>query len=292
MKTNKLLRVTTSDGLYLHGYYMPSVNKDVALLHIHGMEGNFYQDYFVHVLMNKLEENGVGFLTVNTRGNGKDTDFNTVSGKIVRVGSRYELLEEAHLDITAWLKVLIDEGYKKIILQGHSAGTVKVVRYLFEGELKNKIDKLILLSPIDPLGFRIAKGRNNIEDFLKKAQAMVDEGKGDELVAPEFDHDVLSYKTFVSWYKRDDFGKMFEFCSPEYDFPILKQIKVPTKIIAGSKDEYLHPSNPEHPEEAMDILLKNIPDSKGKIIEGAVHSFKPREDIMAMEVSDSVLENK
>ena len=289
MNKNKLLQITTSDGLFLHGYYMPSESKKVALLHIHGMEGNFYQDNFVHTLTKELEENEIGFLTVNTRGDGKDTDFNTVSGEIVRVGSRYELLEEAHLDITAWIKFLVDEGYKELILQGHSAGTVKVVRYLFEGELKDKVNKLILLSPIDPLGFRIANGRNNIEDFLRKAQNKVDDGNGDELITSEFDHDVLSYRTFVSWYRRDDLGKMFEFCDTHYDFPVLKQINIPTKIITGSKDEYLHPSNPEHPEEAMNILLNNIPNSKGKIIEGSVHSFKPHEDVMVDEVITFIL---
>ncbi len=292
MKNNKLLQITTSDGLYLHGYYAPSEDKRLGVLYIHGMEGNFYQDNFIHILADKFEEDGVGLLTVNTRGNGKETDLNTVDGNIKRIGSRYELLDESHLDITDWIKFLISEDYKEIILMGHSAGAVKVVRYLFEGELKEKVNKIILLSPIDPLGYRIAKGRNDIEGFLKKAQTKVDEGKGDELVTSEFDHDILSYKTFISWYKQDELGRMFEFCTKDYDFPILKQIKIPTKIIVGSKDEYFHPGNLEHPEEAMEILLKNIPYSIGKIIEGAVHSFKPHEEVMAKEVCSFVLDNQ
>lgn len=288
---NKLLQVSTSDGLYLHGYYIPSEDKKVGVLHIHGFESNFYQNNFVHFLANESEAKGIGFLTVNTRGNGKDTDFFTVDGKYKRIGSRYEVLEEAHLDITAWLKFLINEGYKEIVLQGHSGGTMKVVRYLFEGELRDRVNKLILLSPIDPLGARLAKGRSDIEGFFKKAQAKVAEGKGDELITPEFDHDVLSYATFISWYKQDDLGRIFEFCSPKYDFPILKQIKIPTKVIVGSKDEYFHPCNPEHPEEAMQILLKNISKSTGRIINGAVHSYKLYEDKMAKEVSQFVLGN-
>ena len=46
----RLLQATTSDGLYLHGYYVPSKNKKTAILHIHGFEGNFYENNFVHVL--------------------------------------------------------------------------------------------------------------------------------------------------------------------------------------------------------------------------------------------------
>ncbi len=292
MRANKLLQITSSDGLYLHGYYAPTGNKKVGVIYIHENEGNFYQDNYVYNLLDKFEENNIAFLGVNNRGNGKDTDFDTTDGKGRRIGSRYEILEESHLDITPCVKFLVDDGYSEIVLMGHSAGTVKAVRYLFEGELKEKVSKLILLSPIDPLGFRIAKGRKDIEDFLNKAQAKVDESKGEEIVTPDFDHDILSYNTFISWYKRGDLGRMFEFCSPTYDFPILKQIEIPTKIIVGSKDEYFYPLNPEHPEEAMNILLRNISNSSGKIIEGAVHSFKPHEDVMVDEVSSFVLFNQ
>lgn len=291
MKKNKLLQISTSDGLYLHGYYVPTESKKVGVLHIHGFESNFYENNFVHILANEMEEKEIGFLAANTRGNGKDTDFNTVDGKCKRVGARYELLEEAHLDITAWLKFLLDEGYREIVLMGHSLGTIKAVRYLFEGEHKGKINKLILLSPFDKKGMMASSGRKDIEGLLDKAQKMVNDGKGDELTTPEFEEGVMSYKTFISWYKQDNFGRMFEFCTPNYGFPILKQIRIPTKIVVGSKDEYFHLSNPEHPEEAMGLLLKNIPNSRGKIIEGAVHSFKPHEEIMTKEVSGFVIDN-
>lgn len=283
MNKNKLLQISTSDGLYLHGYYVPSENKNIGVLHIHGFEGNFYENKFVHVLADKMEQSGVGFLTVNTRGNGRDTDFNTVDGKCKTIGARYELLEEAHLDITAWLNFLIDEGYKKIVLMGHSLGTMKAVRYLVEGELKDKINNLVLLAPFDKKGYMIIQ-KLDTEALLEKAQKMVDEGKGNELITPEFGDGITSYKTFMSWYKQDDLGRMFEFSSPQYEFPILKQINIPTKIVVGSKDEYFYPTSPNHPEEAMAILLKNIQNSEGKIIEGAVHSFNPHQELMADEV--------
>lgn len=237
--------------------------KKMAVLHIHGFEGNFYENNFIYSLINV------------TDGNWK------------KIGARYELLEEAHLDISAWIQFLIDEGYEQIILMDHSLGTVKVVRYLFEGEYKNKISKLILLCPFDKKGLMIASNRN-IEDLLIKAEIQINQGNGNELVTKEFEDIEISYKTFISWYKQDDLGRMFEFSSKNYDFPILKQIKVQTKIIVGSKDEYFYQSNPGYPEEAMEILLKNIPNSKGRIIKQAVHSFKPHENEMAKEIREFV----
>lgn len=289
---NKMLQVETSDGIYLHGYHVPTNTKDAVVLHIHGFEGNFYENNFVYVLEEKLRESDIGFLTVNTRGNGKDTDFNTSKGNLKRIGARFELLEEAHLDITAWIDFLVKFGYKRIILQGHSLGTMKVVRYLSEGKYKNQLDKLILLAPFDKKGLMYSTGRNNIGDLLERAKKKIDEGKGEELITSDFEEITLSYKTFVSWYNQDDLGRVFEFCTKDYDFPVLKKINVPTKIIVGSDDEYFYQSNPEHPEEAMQVLLKYIPKVKGKIIDGAVHSFSPHEDVMADEVVKFVLGEK
>lgn len=291
MGNNILVRISTQDGIYLHGYYVPSEEKKVAVLNIHGMYGNFYEVNYVSVLADELEKNRVVFLTVNTRGNGKDTDFDTVDGKIKRIGSRYELLEEAHIDITGWINFLINEGYSKIVLIGHSAGTLKIVRYLFEGELKDKVSKLILLAPIDALGARIANGRSDIAEFLKKAQEKVNKGRGEELITPEFDHDVLSYQTFISWYKQDNLSRMFEFFNKDYDFPLLKKIKIPTKIIVGSKDKFFHPSNPEHLKEAMEILLKNIPNVTGMIIENTDHCFVSHENDLVNEIKGFILSN-
>ena len=287
-KHNQLVQISTSDGLYLHGFYVPSIDKKTAVLHIHGFEGNFYENNFVHVLIKEMENRGIGFLTVNTRGNGRDTDFNTVEGSYKKIGARYELLEDAHLDITAWLEFLIKEGYSNIILMGHSLGTVKVTRYLFEGELRNKIFKLILLAPFDKKGYMIVQGLDT-HKLLEKAQVMITEGKGDELITSDFGDGITSYKTFISWYKQDDLGRMFEFSSKDYDFPILKQIKIPTKVIVGSKDEYFYPTDTQHFEDAMNVILNSIGDCQGKIIEDSIHSFKPHEDIMAKEVVDFVL---
>ena len=286
------MRVTTSDGLYLHGYYVSSSRKNTAVLHIHGFEGNFYENWFVHILAKRVEDADIAFLTVNTRGNGKDTDFNTTDGKMQRVGAHYELLEDAHKDITAWIEFLLHEGYSQIILQGHSLGTYKAVRYLFEGDHKEKINKLILLAPFDKKALVESFTKCNIKKLLTMAQKKIEEGKGDEIITRDFETIDLSYKTYVSWYKQDDLGRIFEFCNQAYNFSILHKISIPTKVIVGSKDEYFHISNPEHPEEAINILLQHIPNAQGKIINDALHSFQPHEEELANEIIHFVLEQK
>lgn len=287
MDKNKIVQVATSDGLYLQGYFAPKEGK-TALLHIHGFEGNFYENKFVQLLAEELDKENITFLSVNTRGCEKIKDFNTTDGETKTVGARYELLEDSHIDIGAWIRFLLEKGYEDIILSGHSLGTYKVVRYLLTGKSKNSIKKLILLSPFDKEGSMRAYTKTPVKELIKKAQKIVKEGRGDEMITEEFEAIVVSYKTWLSWYSQDELGRVFEFVSKDYDFPALKKINVPTKIIVGTKDEFFHQSNPDHPEEAMDVLLKHIPNSEGKLIEGSVHSFAPHEDILAKEVVEFI----
>jgi len=247
---NQLLQISTSDGLYLHGFYCPTDDKKVAILHIHGFEGNFYENNFIYSLIKATKKNNIAFLTVNTRGNNKNSDFNTIDGKYTTIGSWNELLEEAHLDISAWIKFLLDEGYQEIILQGHSLGTIKVIRYLFEGKYKDKINKLVLLAPFEK--------RSLPSD--------------------------LSPKTGKSWDNQSDLSRIFDFSATDYNFPILKQIKIPTKIIVGEKDPCFFPSDKNNYRKAMDILLTHISNSQGVFIPNALHSFSPNEDLMSKEV--------
>ena len=222
IKSRSLVQVTTEDELCLQGYFSPKSSKS-ALLHIHGFEGNFYENYFVQALSRRLGEEDTTFFVVNTRGCEKIKASNTASGKYETVGARYELLEDSPIDINAWIEFLNKEGYEEIILCGHSLGAMKIVRYLTEGKYADKVKKLILLSPFDKKGTLKTYTKTPIDELLKKAQNMVDKGEGNEMITNEFDEIVVSYKTYIRWYKQDELGRMFEYMSEDYDFPALKK---------------------------------------------------------------------
>lgn len=282
-----LVETVTSDTLILHAYYIPADSK-TAVLHIHGFEGNFYENHFVHVLADTFSSNKIPFLAVNTRGNNTTTYINTTDGKEVTIGAHLELLHEAYRDIDAWIEFLLDKGYEDIVLCGHSLGTIKAVRYLFEGTHIDRVKKLILLAPFDKTSWINKKSHGHWQEYLKIAQEKVAEGKGEERIPADWDASPYSYQTYVSWNEDTELSKMFDFYNKNYHFPVLKKITVPTKIVVGSIDPAFHPSNSDNPQEAMDVLLKNIPNSQGKLIKGAVHSFAPHEQIMAEAVSDFV----
>ena len=76
-------------------------------------------------------------------------DTKTKSGN--PIGCTYELFNNCLEDLQAYIDWAKSEGYKHIILGGHSYGANKVVYYLSKNQ-NEKIDKYILISPTD-VGF-------------------------------------------------------------------------------------------------------------------------------------------
>ncbi len=280
----ELVKTTTADGLYLHGLLKRGDKAKYAILHIHGFEGDFFTNKFIPVESSALKDNGYSFLSVQTRGSSSECELDKTDGTTQMYGAHYELLKEAYHDIDAWIEFLVEKGYHKIILQGHSLGTIKIVRYLAEGSHTKFVDKLILLSPTDvhSLVGMVTKGK--YKDYVRTSKQKVDQGKGLEKTPDEYADLRLSYQTYVSWFTFDHFGKMFNFGDPENNFMILNKIDIPVKAIVGDKDEYFHPSDPKDPQEAMDMLKLNINSFDYKIIEGAGHRYEDKEHELAQEI--------
>lgn len=284
----EVVRTTTADNLVLSGLLSEGDKHKPLVLHIHGFEGDFFTHEFISAISENLHKNNVAFLSVQTRGTANEFLYKSITGDWKQYGAHFELLEEAYLDIDAWVQFAHSMGYSDVVLQGHSLGTIKVVRYLFEGKHKERVRKLILLAPFDRtyLIERFASGK--WQEFVMIAKQKVSEGKGGEIIPTEFDEVVMSYKTYVSWHDENDFQHMYDFFDEHYTFPILNKIETPVKVIVGTKDEYFHPSNAEHPEEAIEALKANIKDFQYKLIENAEHSYTGYENIVADEVVNFV----
>lgn len=284
------IQVTTKDQFKLNGLYKVGDKTKPAVIMIHGFTSDFYSHKFYHSISQKLEAQGNAVILAQTRGTGIVTEFLKTDGSGEHVGSYYEKIEEGHLDITAFIKFLFDEGYSEIILTGHSLGTIKSVRYLFEGEYKDKIKKLILLAPFDKNAFMEVKAPNKWYEFVEIAKQKIEDGKEKEFVpVPEYEDFAMSYQTFYSWYIQDDLSCMWDFYRRDYDFPTMKKINIPTKVIIGSKDEYLsYAGFGTTTESCMEIIKKNIKDCETVIIEGSEHCYGGFEDQVADEVANFV----
>lgn len=64
----KLLYIWTKGGLRLQGVHYVSRKKDVCALVVHGMSGNILENYWAHVLGEKLSGSGIGCVYGHNRG--------------------------------------------------------------------------------------------------------------------------------------------------------------------------------------------------------------------------------
>jgi predicted alpha/beta-fold hydrolase len=197
MKNIQLIQTETSDNLILNGLFKEVPNSKSIVILIHGFTTDFYTHKFFHSIQDKLEESGVSSVAIQTRGTGMHTEF-LKSGREdgVNLGSFHEKLEEAHLDISAWIKTLTALGYENIYLAGHSLGTIKTVRYLYEGEYKDKIKKIILLAPFDKNAYVENKTEGEWKrSHIQIAKEMIDNGKEEEVIPDTFDDFPMTYQT-------------------------------------------------------------------------------------------------
>ena len=76
-----ILYTWTEDGLRLQGVHYEPEAKDLGVLFVHGMSGNFIENYFANVLGKSLVESGIGFLYGHNRGHSHINDTATKETK-------------------------------------------------------------------------------------------------------------------------------------------------------------------------------------------------------------------
>ena len=263
-------RISTSDNLELHGLvYSPNKKTKKAVLQVHGMAGNFYENRFLDYLAKGFTDNGYAFAVFNTHGHDYTADFRKTGikeEKFVRVGDSYEKFEDCILDIEAAMNFLDKKGYTDIILAGHSLGCLKIAYY--QG-LKNnkKVRALIFESPPDMSAD--ARREHNFNKLFSIAKEMVNKNKDNELLPETIMDCPLSAATFLSLFDSANI-KIFNIASKEKS--ILSDINLPIFYILGGKDVVLIKS-PEEDIAIIKSLATSCPRFEYHIIEDSLHSY-------------------
>jgi alpha-beta hydrolase superfamily lysophospholipase len=195
------IRFKASDSVELRGW-LSNETGEITVIHIHGMSGNGYENYFLDNLREMFSKNNISFFTIDTRGSGiissfwKDGDENSWGEDTKSGGSCYEIFEESKFDIQGAIDYLKTLGKRKFVLMGHSLGCSKVVNFLLNEN--PEVIGAILLAPTDMVGW--ANTDPNNKAYLQRAKKLLSKGKGEELVAAEcwLDKTPLSAQTYPS----------------------------------------------------------------------------------------------
>lgn len=290
----KLEYTWTQDNLRLMGAHYP-VNDDTCVLEVHGMSGNFIENYYANVLGEKLSTQGYGFIYGHNRGYCHVNDIATKpinpednSWNYTRLGVTYELFEDSPKDIAAWVATVSELGYKRIILLGHSLGCNKIIYYLSKNPNAN-IAGVILASPPDLVGSaKSEKYTTSHNTLYTQAQELVTANKPRQLLdGMLWDWYEMSAQTYLSLFSEEGLADNLPVLRNPLTFEQLATIQQPILNIVGEHDDIkIRDLNQD-----MELIRSKAtacPDFQIQFIEGASHNYENREDAFASVISEWV----
>jgi pimeloyl-ACP methyl ester carboxylesterase len=284
----ELVRIEAGDGLELVGLYAapPGGTARRAILHTHGLAGNFYENRFIADVCDAALVKGIAFLVTNNRGHDYRSD--NLKGQGLETtylpgGSTLDIMEDCVHDLSGGAGFLAERGHDEIYFEGHSLGCSKIVYYLSEvGD--PRCAGLILISPPEMFGLQDDQAETSREEVLARARALVRDGKGDALL--EVGRDVLhSAATFVSMYGDPSATDIFPFrLGSDGDYRRLASVSCPILVTYGDVDEAVNVPV----EEAASLIEKmatSAPRVESVIVRGASHAYWGHEDELATAVA-------
>ena len=141
----ELLSVVNSAGLVLDGIVFNPRDARLAIVHVHGSLGNFYQQPFIRVFANSLARHGIALLSFNLTGHDGLSEGYKTDREMRYVGGSLARFETCLDDLDVLLR-FAGSICPRVALQGHSLGCDRV---LFYARRRATHIPLILLSPCD-----------------------------------------------------------------------------------------------------------------------------------------------
>ena len=281
----EFIRFFTADGLELQGLYLPAGRAGApAALHVHGLDGNFYENRFVEAMADAYHRRGSAFLTFNNRGHDYISDIIVQTGDgppgYRQVGGMYETLAECVQDIRGAVNWLAGRGHHRLILQGHSHGALKAVHYL-HATGDRAVTALALLSPSDDFALARQKLGERFEAGRALAADMVANGRGGELMPPGYYDYPTSAATWHDCHRPGSIGSLLNLARTDREeFPELAAIRLPVFMAVGTENEAFTLPAVEFVNQAG-AALANAASFHGAVIEGAPHNYLDYEDELA-----------
>lgn len=271
----ELVRINSIDEIEQPGIlYTPNEDTDKIVIHVHGLNGNFYENRFLDILAKSYTDKNYAFLTFNNRGRDfitellKGNDFTIIGGSLER-------FKDCILDIDGVVNWAKEKGYKDIILEGHSYGCNKVL-YYYNHKKDDSIKKIVLLAPCDiPSEGKKFLSEEEYNKAKEESTRLVRANKENELI----DFSIMANgKIAAGTYFNDflpngenDFIRYIDGINGKSE--VLNSIDIPTLVIFGDIDECVL----TQPIDVVKEYLKNnLSNCNIQIINGADHSYTGR----------------
>lgn len=277
----KIIEVETKRGDKLYGCLYGENYKDICVIITNGTCGNIFENKFLQIVGEKLEENKISFIYAHNSGAFHRIDTPTKSGE--PVGCTYELFENSLEDLQAYIDFAKQNGYKHIILGGHSYGANKVVYYLSKNQ-HEKIDKYILISPTDTTRLK-ENEQLSAQKLMPMALKYKKEKRLDDILPIPFDnYNLYTARAFLDFIENEN-AKNLPIYSKNKTFEQLQKINQTGLFVMGENDSFAYGNALNH----LQTINEN---SKNKnniviVIANCGHTFK---DDKAVELGKAILD--
>lgn len=203
-----LVKTRTSDGVRLEGALhepvggpKPGTQTFDAVVLFSGVGSNFYGSSLIESLASLFQDHGITALRVNTRGHDGVCTVSADDGGRLQ-GAAYEIVDDCRMDVEAWVQFLVERGYARIALLGHSLGAVKVLHSQAH-QPHDAVTHIIAVSPPSLSHDRFLRGSsvNAFQSSMNEAQRLLSAGQPEMLFQATFPFPlILSAATYIDKY--------------------------------------------------------------------------------------------
>ncbi len=268
-----------------------NLNTDEVVISIHGMQSNCFKKR-EDILAKEINSAGIAYFAFNNRGTEIMCYTKKVDGtKTLDGGCAYEDVLDSYYDIKGAIKKMLELGFKKIHLQGHSLGCTKIVYTYNKLKLENSeflknIKSIILLSLVDLVDLqKYDLGMEKYNNMLKFAiEKEKNKEEMDLMPRDAFDHPI-SVKTYLRYYRDNKDIDFARFSDNEYDFKELNNINIPLFLRWGEKDLVI-----QNIDELIKFLKEKIKNKYLDIgyIKDTDHGYTNKEEILGKEIVEFI----
>lgn len=267
--------------------HKPENTTDEVVISIHGMQSNCFKKR-EDILAKAINNAGIAYFAFDNRGANLMCYTKKTDGtKTLNGGSVYEDVLESYYDIKGAIEKMLELGYTKIHLQGHSLGCTKIVyayNRLKKENYKNleNIQSIILLSLVDLVDLQ--KYDLGIDKYNKMLELAIEkETRGEEMeLMPfdSFDHPI-SVKSYLRYYRDNQEIDFAKFNDNNYDFKEINNINIPLFLRWGENDLVV-----QKLDELIELLKTKINNPKLDIgyIKNTDHGYTNKEEVLGEEI--------
>ena len=220
--------------------------KPIAVIWIHGWGTNFYSPTYA-MIGRALAARGYTTISGNTRMHDLGNSLRYRYGKRIRGGGYWGVASEEVRDLEAWIDFAETQGFKQVVLVGHSAGWAAVRSYQSEKQ-DSRVVGVVLAS-----GAVRADTRPTDPDQLAEAKRLMGVGERDALIRdpkrsfPSY----ISAATFLDIANAPPEFKDFFGVQPQTLNPGVTRIRCPLLAFFGTRGDVGN-------EEDLELLKSSI----------------------------------